>query len=271
VHPDSLYAAKADEELISLAEQKDSLTETSQLALVAELSRRNLEVPTALPPVVSRPAGAESESDRTTTDVTPSRALWLGLFLLDTFLVYACAIHLSPMLVGRWFAWTLPALGIRGGVTPSDWYLCHLELATIVPAFIAGYIDPGRFLPATIGNQIATWRSGVGCESSLDDPYGCPAVALVSLPCSLVCTVRQLAVSARVLLSYSACHANSFEPAHQRPSAPLGTDVRDRAVLCGRCVQCRCSGVETSAATRALQASFLGCPSAATAPLVARR
>ncbi len=172
---DSLYAAKTDEELISLAQQKDSLIESAQLALVAELGRRNLEVPTALPPVVSQPAGAESESDRTTTSATPSRILWLGLFLLDTFLVYVCAIHLSPMLVGRWFAWILPALGIRSGVTPADWYLRHLELATIVPAFIAGYIDPGRFLPATIGKQIATWRSG----SAASRAWMIPAVLLL--------------------------------------------------------------------------------------------
>src|SRR5208337_4448816 len=110
--------------------------------------------------------GAQSESDRTTTPATPSRILWLGLFLLDTFLVYLCANHLSPMLVGRWFAWILPALGIRGSGTPADWYLRHLELATIVPAFVAGYIDLGRFLPTTVGKQIATWRSGSAASRS---------------------------------------------------------------------------------------------------------
>lgn len=161
-----LYAGKTDEELISLAQQKDSLVESAQLALVAELGRRDLDVPTFLPPVVSQSAGTESESDRGTTSATPSRILWLGLFLLDTFLVYVCAIHLSPMLVGRWFAWIVPALGIRSSVTPANWYLRHLELATIVPAFIAGYIDLGRFLPATIGKQIATWRSGSAASRS---------------------------------------------------------------------------------------------------------
>jgi hypothetical protein len=155
-----LYATKTDEELISLAQQKDSLVESAQLALVAELGRRNMEVPTVMPPVVSPSEGAESESDRTTTSPAPSRILWLGLFLLDTFLVYVCAIHLSPMLVGRWFAWILPALGIRTSVTPANWYLRHLELATIGPAVIAGYIDLGRSLPAIVGRQTATWRSG---------------------------------------------------------------------------------------------------------------
>lgn len=155
-----LYAAKADEELVSLAQQKDSLVESAQLALVAELDRRNLVVPTVSLPVVSQPAGAEAESNRTTTTAKPSLILWLGLFLLDTFLVYVCAIHLSPTLVGRLFAWIVPALGIRSSMPPADWYSRHLELATIFPAFIAGYIDLGRFLPATIGKQIATWRSG---------------------------------------------------------------------------------------------------------------
>lgn len=155
-----LYAAKTDEELVSLAQQKHSLVESAQLALVAELDRRNLVVPTVLPPVVSQPADAEAESNRTTTIAKLSLILWLGWFLLDTFLVYVCAIHLSPILVGRWFAWIVPALGIHSSVTPENWYLRHLELATIVPAFIAGYVDLGRFLPATIGKQIATWRSG---------------------------------------------------------------------------------------------------------------
>jgi hypothetical protein len=154
-----LYGTKTDEELVSLAQQEDSLVETAQLALAAELGRRDLDVPTFLPPVVSQSAGTESESDRRTTSATPSRILWLGLLLLDTFIVYMCAIHLSPILVGRWFAWVVPVLGIHSSVTPENWYLRHLELATIVPAFIAGYVDLGRFLPASIGKQIATWRS----------------------------------------------------------------------------------------------------------------
>lgn len=220
---DSLYAAKTDEELISLALQKDSLIESAQLALVAELGRRNLEVPAALPPVVSPPAGAESESDRTTTSATPSRILWLGLFLLDTFLVYMCAIHLSPMLVGRWFAWIVTALGIQSSVTPADWYLRHLELATIVPAFVAGYIDLGRFLPATIGKQIATWRSGSAAQSSLDNSYCFPVVAPVVLSCPGVCALRQLDVSVRILLSIfsmSCPHFRTYSPVTQCGCGP---------------------------------------------------
>lgn len=149
-----LYGTKTDEELVSLAQQEDSLVETAQLALAAELGRRDLDVPTFLPPVVSQSAGTESESDRRTTSATPSRILWLGLLLLDTFIVYMCAIHLSPILVGRWFAWVVPVLGIHSSVTPENWYLRHLELATIVPAFIAGYVDLGRFLPHLLENRL---------------------------------------------------------------------------------------------------------------------
>jgi hypothetical protein len=158
--PKELYAAKTDEELILLAQEKDSLVEDAQLALAAELERRSLVVPATQSPVEAVPTGAESEFDRPIVSATPSRILWLGLFLLDTFLVYLCAIHISPMLVGRWFAWIAPAPGISGSATPANWYLHHLELATIIPAFMAGYFDLGRFLPATIGKRIATWRSG---------------------------------------------------------------------------------------------------------------
>jgi hypothetical protein len=155
-----LYAAKTDEELIFLAQEKDSLVENAQLALLDELKRRSLPIPVIQPLVETAPTVAIPEFDRPTNSPAPSRIAWLGLFLLDTFLVYLCAIHLSPFLVGRWFAWIAPVLGIPITVTPANWYLRHLELATIIPAFIAGYVDMGRFLPATVGKQIATWRSG---------------------------------------------------------------------------------------------------------------
>ena len=115
--------------------------------------------------MASQAAANESQSGQTSVSPTRPSALWLGLFLLNTVLVYACAIHLSPMLVGRWFAWVLPILGIHSSVTPANWYLRHLELVTIVPAFIAGYIDVARFLPATIAKRIATWRSGSAASS----------------------------------------------------------------------------------------------------------
>jgi hypothetical protein len=74
--------------------------------------------------------------------------------LLHTLTVYMLAIYISPVLVGRWFAWGLPMLGVHTAVASRDWYLQHLELVTIFPAFIAGCINLARFLPATVAGQI---------------------------------------------------------------------------------------------------------------------
>jgi hypothetical protein len=153
-----LYAGKTDEELLALAEQKDSLVENAKLALFSELDRRNLLIPAESTTIAAQPAG-EAESNPM-PETSKSAGLWLALFFLDTVLVYICALYLSPMLAVRWFAWILPIIGIGGNVTPADWYLRHLELATIVPAVFAGYVDIARLLPATVGKQIATWRSG---------------------------------------------------------------------------------------------------------------
>jgi hypothetical protein len=90
---------------------------------------------------------------------SPSRFLWVGLFLLDTFLVYQCAWRVPPMLVRIWFAWFAPIFGTPSNVTPLDWHLRHLALMTIIISLIAGYIDLGRFLPAIVGKQIAERRS----------------------------------------------------------------------------------------------------------------
>jgi hypothetical protein len=83
----------------------------------------------------------------------------LRLFLLNSIVVYACAVRLSPVLVARWFAWVAPLVGFPSGILPTDWYLQHLELVTIVPALVAGHIDLGRFLPAVVGKKISQWRS----------------------------------------------------------------------------------------------------------------
>lgn len=79
----------------------------------------------------------------------------LGAFGLHTLAVYVCAVHLSPWLVGRWFAWGAHVLQISVATLPGDWYLQHLALASIVPAVLAGYIaarQPG---------SVATWAWGI--------------------------------------------------------------------------------------------------------------
>lgn len=154
-----LYSSKTDEELLSLAAERESLVEGALAVLVEELRRRNLS---DLPE--SRPAANLAETD-SRSDVGISAdgrhpLMWVGLFLLNTFVVYGCSMQLSPILVGRWFAWVAPALNIPHSIPPADWYLQHLEAVTIIPAPIAGYIDLVRILPAIVGKQIGESRSG---------------------------------------------------------------------------------------------------------------
>jgi hypothetical protein len=81
---------------------------------------------------------------------------WLVVptFAVHTFLVYFMATNISPILVGRWFAWVLPALQFHSVTTPRDWYLQNLELITVLPALIGGYINLPRFVPAIVAGQI---------------------------------------------------------------------------------------------------------------------
>ena len=67
-----------------------------------------------------------------------------SLLGLHTIAVYSCAVELSPWLVGRWSAWVAPSLGISTLTPAGDLYLQHLELATILPALIAGYLAARR-------------------------------------------------------------------------------------------------------------------------------
>jgi hypothetical protein len=90
------------------------------------------------------------------TSPSKTTSTWFGLisaFALHTFLVYMLAMHISSILVGRWFAWVLPAAQLHISVSPRDWYLQHLELVTIVPALVAGYINVARFIPTIVGGQ----------------------------------------------------------------------------------------------------------------------
>lgn len=81
--------------------------------------------------------------------------IWgLGL-CLHTAVVYICALYFSPWLVGRWFAWFAPLLHASSKVPPGDWYLQHLELVSIVPGVIAGYLNSRR------RDSPATWAWAV--------------------------------------------------------------------------------------------------------------
>jgi hypothetical protein len=60
---------------------------------------------------------------------------------VHTVAIYLSAMHLSAWFVGRWFRWIMPLLGLSTVTRPADWYLSHLEIATIIPAFMIGYFS----------------------------------------------------------------------------------------------------------------------------------
>lgn len=152
-----LYASKTDGELLALAADKSALVESAKLALADELRRRN-PVDLSVPGPIS-PLPTETQSQPYHHTPAHSRVLWLGLFLLDTFLVYQCAWRVPSILVRLWLAWLAPIFGAPSNVAPLGLHLRYLALMTITTSLIAGYIDLGRFLPALVGKQIAERRS----------------------------------------------------------------------------------------------------------------
>lgn len=62
----------------------------------------------------------------------------VGPWALHTAAAAVCGLHLGPWLLGRWYAWILPLLGVSSHrPTGNDW-LQHFELTSIVPALVAG-------------------------------------------------------------------------------------------------------------------------------------
>jgi hypothetical protein len=55
--------------------------------------------------------------------------------LLHTSIVYICAIRLSPMLTYYWLA----LFGVST-LSAGDWYLQHLEIVTLLPAAVVGFV-----------------------------------------------------------------------------------------------------------------------------------
>jgi len=93
-------------------------------------------------------------SSITVPEPSPPGFGFVPAFALHTAIVYTCALQFSMFLVGRWFAWVAPLLQIPRSAPPGDWYLQHFELAIIVPALVAGYIDVWRFIPALVGKPV---------------------------------------------------------------------------------------------------------------------
>jgi hypothetical protein len=184
VPPESLkqhYQSKADDELLALVVDADSLTEEARPILAEELRRRNL-VEQPLPEIQS-PTSPSAYWYKVYSGIVVWVQSWLlnnpfdmevsveeqeeknswlrGIvsFVLHTIVVYIFALQISPMLVGRWFAWIVPLLDIPTTTSSRNWYLQHLEVTTIVPAMAAGYTSFARFLPATFGRRVGSRRS----------------------------------------------------------------------------------------------------------------
>lgn len=83
----------------------------------------------------------------------------IATFAVDTLVVYILALRVSGTLVSLWFAWVPRLLQISTIVRPGDWFMQHLELMTIGPALVAGYIDVGRIVPAFLGGLIKERRT----------------------------------------------------------------------------------------------------------------
>jgi hypothetical protein len=85
---------------------------------------------------------------------------YVAAFILHTFVVYLCAMHLSQWLVFPWFGWIAPRLQMSISIPAADWYLQHFELVTTLPALVVGYLDVARFLPPTVLISLHEERSG---------------------------------------------------------------------------------------------------------------
>jgi hypothetical protein len=99
----------------------------------------------------------QSQAGKLSQDFMRGAWRWGGsltTFGIQTLLVYASAVHLSPWLVYHWFGWIAPILRISISIPATDWYLQHLELVTTSPAAIVGYISITRFHPFTVGSLI---------------------------------------------------------------------------------------------------------------------
>jgi len=69
----------------------------------------------------------------------------VGSFALHTTAAAVCGTQFGPWLLSRWFVWIRPMIGLSSIAPNADYYLQHLELVSIVPAFVAGYVICRRF------------------------------------------------------------------------------------------------------------------------------
>jgi hypothetical protein len=131
------------------------------------------------------------------TATPKAKSTWfdsIPAFALHTLLVYMLALHISPIPFGRCFAW---ATQFHASVSLRDWYLQRLELVTILPGLVAGYIDVARFIPTIVGGQVR----GVRREPAATWAWTIPASVLNgAIPSALFRAIWEFNVGVEVLL-----------------------------------------------------------------------
>jgi hypothetical protein len=78
----------------------------------------------------------------------------IGAFALHTTAAALCASNLDARLTGLWFHWMLPFFGLSGPHYASDaraFYLQHLAIANLTPAFMVGYVACHKY------KRLASW------------------------------------------------------------------------------------------------------------------
>jgi hypothetical protein len=83
--------------------------------------------------------------------------VYVASLVIHVVAVYTCAIHFSPWLVFRWFAWVLPISGRSTVALPTDWYLQHLEVMTVGPALAVGYFVGLVTHPTSVESARFAW------------------------------------------------------------------------------------------------------------------
>jgi hypothetical protein len=64
----------------------------------------------------------------------------IGPFALHTATAALFGVHLGPWLLSRWYVWIMPLLGMSSHTPTANDQFEHFELASIVPALVAGYL-----------------------------------------------------------------------------------------------------------------------------------
>ena len=75
----------------------------------------------------------------------------IGSFALHTTAAAICGIHFGPWLLSRWFVWILPLVGISSDTPRADYWIQHLELVSVIPALVVGFVVSRYF------EKLASW------------------------------------------------------------------------------------------------------------------